>query len=151
MAITYELCQYIHWVIKQITDILQFVIKMAKTDVLLAVGMQRQKSHTAQTPALLTRWQQSPLHWRHKDHDSVSNHQPPGCLFNRLFRRRSKKTSKLHVTGLCVEFTGTGEFPAQRASYAENVSIWWRHHALIPHWPRRKSKFWRQTYRPIII
>ena len=29
---------------------------------------------------------------------------------------------------LCGEFTGTGEFPAQRASYAENVSIWWRHH-----------------------
>ena len=26
------------------------------------------------------------------------------------------------------EFTGTGELPAQRASYAENVSIWWRHH-----------------------
>ena len=29
---------------------------------------------------------------------------------------------------LCGEFTGTGEFPAQRASYAENVPIWWRHH-----------------------
>ena len=29
---------------------------------------------------------------------------------------------------LCEEFTGTGEFPAQRASNAENVSIWWRHH-----------------------
>ena len=29
---------------------------------------------------------------------------------------------------LCGEFTGTSEFPAQRASYAENVSIWWRHH-----------------------
>ena len=28
---------------------------------------------------------------------------------------------------LCGEFTGTGEFPAQKASYAENVSIWWRH------------------------
>ena len=26
------------------------------------------------------------------------------------------------------EFTGAGEFPAQRASYVENVSIWWRHH-----------------------
>ena len=25
---------------------------------------------------------------------------------------------------LCGEFTGTGEFPAQRDSYAENVSIW---------------------------
>ena len=29
---------------------------------------------------------------------------------------------------LCGEFTGTGEFPAQRASDAENASIWWRHH-----------------------
>ena len=29
----------------------------------------------------------------------------------------------------CWEFTGTGEFPAQMASNAENVSISWRHHA----------------------
>ena len=42
------------------------------------------------------------LLWRHNEHDSVSNHQPRGCLLNRLFRRRSKKTSKLRVTGLCV-------------------------------------------------
>ena len=42
------------------------------------------------------------LHWRHNDHDGVSNHQPHGCLLNRLFRSRSKKTSKLRVTGLCV-------------------------------------------------
>ena len=42
------------------------------------------------------------LLWRHNGHDSVSNHQPHGCLLNRLFRRRSKKTSKLRVTGLCV-------------------------------------------------
>ena len=69
------------------------------------------------------------LHWRHNDHDGVWNHQPHGCLLNRLFRRRSKQTSKLRVTGLSAgEFTGTGEFPAQRASNAENVSIWWRHH-----------------------
>ena len=32
---------------------------------------------------------------------SVSNHQPHDCLLNRLFTRRSKKTSKLRVTGLC--------------------------------------------------
>ena len=32
---------------------------------------------------------------------------------------------------LCGEFTGTGEFPAQRAGYAENVSIWWRHHVTL--------------------
>ena len=43
--------------------------------------------------------------------------------------RRSKKTLKLRVTGLCVGNSPvTGEFPAQRASNAENVSIWWRHH-----------------------
>ena len=69
------------------------------------------------------------LHWRHNDPDSVSNHQPHDCLLNCLFRRRSKKTSKLRVTGLCVgNSPGTGEFPAQMASNAENVSIWWRHH-----------------------
>ena len=31
---------------------------------------------------------------------------------------------------LCGEFIGTGEFPAQSASNAENGSIWWRHHVL---------------------
>ena len=42
--------------------------------------------------------------------------------------RRSKKTSKLHVTGLCEGNSPvTGEFPAQRASNAINVFIWWRH------------------------
>ena len=45
-------------------------------------------------------------------------------------RRRSKKTSKLRVTGLCEgNSPATGEFPAQRDSNVENVSIWWRHHA----------------------
>ena len=72
------------------------------------------------------------LRWRHNDHAGVSNHQPHGCLLNRLFRRNSKKTSKLRVTGLCAgNSPGTGEFPAQMASYAENVSIWWRHHDHI--------------------
>ena len=47
-------------------------------------------------------WVYITLQWRHNDHDSISNHQPHGCLHNRLFRRRSKKTSKLRVTGLCA-------------------------------------------------
>ena len=42
------------------------------------------------------------LHWRHNEHHGVSNHQPHGCLLNRLFGRRSKKTSKFSVTGLCA-------------------------------------------------
>ena len=41
------------------------------------------------------------LQWRHNDHDGVSNHRRHSCLLSRLFRRRSKKTSKLRVTGLC--------------------------------------------------
>ena len=69
-----------------------------------------------------------PLQWRHSGRDGVSNHQPHDCLLNRLFMCRSKKTSKLHVTSLCEGNSGTGEFPAQMASYAENISIWWRHH-----------------------
>ena len=44
----------------------------------------------------------------------------------------SKKTSKLRVAGLCAgNSPRTGEFPAQKASNAENVSIWWRHHGLL--------------------
>ena len=41
--------------------------------------------------------------WRHNGRNGVSNHQPHDCLLlNRLFRRRSKKTSKLRVTSLCA-------------------------------------------------
>ena len=70
-----------------------------------------------------------PLQWRHNGRDGVSNHQPHDCFFNRSFRRRLKETSKLRVTGFCVEHSpGTVEFPAQMASSAENVSILWRHH-----------------------
>ena len=71
------------------------------------------------------------LQWRHNGRDSVSNHQPHDCLLNCLFRRRSKKTWKLRITGLCGgNSPGTGEFPAQMASNAENVSISWRHHGI---------------------
>ena len=60
------------------------------------------------------------LQWRHNGCDSVLNHQHLHCLLNGLFRRRSKKTSKLRVTGLCVENSPmTGEFSAQMASNAE--------------------------------
>ena len=70
------------------------------------------------------------LQWRHNERDGVSNHQPHDCLFNRLFRCRLDKTSKLRVTGLCGEFTGDRWIP-QRTSNAENISIWWRLHVLV--------------------
>ena len=61
----------------------------------------------------------------------VSNHQYLDCLLSRLFRHSSKKTSQLRVTGLCGGNPPvTGGFPSQRASGAENVSIWWRQRVM---------------------
>ena len=55
------------------------------------------------------------LEWRHNEHDCVSNHQPHDCLLSRLFRRRSKQTSKLRDTGLCAwNSPVTGEIPAKK-------------------------------------
>ena len=80
-------------------------------------------------------WLDSPqtLQWRQNEHNGISNHQSLlDCSLNHLFRCRSKKTSKLRVTGLCEgKSPVTGDFPAQRASSAENVPIWWRHHEIF--------------------
>ena len=81
------------------------------------------------------------LQSRHNGRDNVSNHQPHDCLLNRLFRR-TRKTSKIRVTGLCLGNTPvTDEFPAQMASNAENISIWWRYHDFreIREWLDRAS------------
>ena len=64
------------------------------------------------------------LQWLHNKRHVVSNHQHPDCLFNRLLRRTSKKTSSLHVTGLCEGNPPVVVgFPSQRASNAESASI----------------------------
>ena len=80
-----------------------------------------------------------PLQWCHNEADDVSNHQPHDCLLKRLFRRRSKETSKLWLVNspqkgpvkqkmlpiddvimlkgnmICVEKSQvTGEFPTQK-------------------------------------
>ena len=74
-------------------------------------------------------WKSFNSEWRYNERDGVSNHQRLDCLFN---RRRSKETSKLRVTGHCEGNSPvTGEFPTQRASNAENVSILWRHHSRM--------------------
>ena len=64
------------------------------------------------------------LQWHHNGRDGVSNYQPHDFLLNRVFRHRSKKTSKLRVTGFCEGNSPvTGELPAERVSNAEIVSI----------------------------
>ena len=80
------------------------------------------------------------LHWRNNRRDGVSNHRHLDCLLNRLFRCKSKKTSKLRVTGLCEGNSPvSGEFPSQMfsnteniSSNTENISVWWRHHVITP-------------------
>ena len=75
----------------------------------------------------------SPLPWRHNEREGVSNHRRLDCVLNRLFRRRSKKTSKVRVTGLCERNAPvTGGFPSQRVCNVKNVSIWWRHYVNTP-------------------
>ena len=91
-----------------------------------------QYNHFTPIGSQTTPQQSCPLRWRHNERDVVSNHQLHGCLLNRLFRPRRKNTSKLRVTCLCERNSPvTGEFPAQIASNAENVSIWWCH--ALPH------------------
>ena len=54
------------------------------------------------------------IQWRHNERDGVLNHQPHDGLVNRLFKAQIEENIKAPVTG---------EFQAQRASYAENVFI----------------------------
>ena len=58
---------------------------------------------------------QTPLQWRHNERDGVSNHRRLDCLLNRLFGRRSNKTPKLCVIGLCEGNSPvTNEYPAHK-------------------------------------
>ena len=82
------------------------------------------------------------LQWCYNKRDGVSHHQTHDCLLSRLSRRRSKKRAKLRVTDLCEGSSPvTGEFTPQRASNAENVSIWWRHN----------ENFWCEITSMIIL
>ena len=45
-------------------------------------------------------------------------------VYSDAYQRKHQRSASLAFV------LGTGEFPAQMTSNAENVSIWWRHHAL---------------------
>ena len=59
-------------------------------------------SDTAPSATIILTQLRLPLQWRHNEPDGVSNHRRLGCLVNRLFKRRSKETSKFRVTGFCA-------------------------------------------------
>ena len=64
---------------------------------------------------LVTIWQRfmvDALGWRYNECDGASNHGCLDCLRNHLFRRWTKKTPKLRVTGFWERNSPvTGEFP----------------------------------------
>ena len=69
------------------------------------------------------------LQWRHDGRDGVSNHQPHDYLLHRLFKAQIKENIKAPRHWPLWNSPVGGEFPAQMASNAEYVSIWWRHHS----------------------
>ena len=49
-------------------------------------------------------------------------------VYSEADQRKHQSSASLAFVG---GFTWTDEFPAQRASYAGNVSSWWRHHDIL--------------------
>ena len=88
------------------------------------------------------------LQWRHNDRDGILNYRVLHCLLNCWSRCRSKKISNFLVTDLCGGNSPvTGEFPALKASDAENVSIWWHHHGTIcDHLIGTKRNSWQLSH-----
>ena len=70
--------------------------------------------------------ERDPLEWRHNE-DVKS---PASRMFTHpLIQAKIKESIKApRQWPLCEEFTGDRWIPAQGASNAENVSIWWLHH-----------------------
>ena len=94
-----------------------------KTSKLHIAGPCEENSLVCGFPSQRTSNSAHPLRWRH----SVSNHQPHNCLLNRLFGCRSKKTSKLRVTGLCASkcFHPSSEMVPDSKVHGANIRPTW--------------------------
>ena len=94
------------------------------------------------------------LQWRNNERYGVSNPQPHDCLFSRLFRHRSKKTSELRVTFLW----GIHRWPVNSPHKGPVTRKMFPFHdvimctCLIHCWPRSTTNgvkmpvIWRQRY-----
>ena len=70
------------------------------------------------------------LQRRHNGRDGISNHQPHDCLLKSLFRRSSKKASKLRVTGPLWLLNSPPKGPVTRKNTARiatsSITIWYQ-------------------------
>ena len=111
----------------------------------------QQRKHQSSSESISTSWCRPrfilatpSLRWRHSGCDSVSNHQPHDCLLNRLFRRRSKKTSKLRVTGLFFvrgihrgPVNSPHKWPVTRKMFPfDDVIMYWCHCVYVTWWEK---------------
>ena len=69
-----------------------------------------------------------PQQWRHNGRDGVSNHQPHH-FYATIYSCADQGKYRSSAPVAFVRGIHRDEFPAQMTSNAENVSIWWRHHA----------------------
>ena len=67
------------------------------------------------------------LQWHHNERNDVSNHRRLDCLLS-----RSGTDQRKHLSSASLAFVrGIHWWPVEeRASNAENISIWWRHHVV---------------------
>ena len=100
-----------HWKTEKIKE------NLSKFEVIIVLDDDRAPlGHKTSTDTVTS----GPLQCRHNELDGVSNHRRLDCLLNGLFRRRSRKTSKLRASGLCEGYAPVaGEFPVQRYSDVE--------------------------------
>ena len=63
------------------------------------------------------------LQWRHNERDGISNYRRCYCLLDRLSRRRTKKISKVRVTGLCEGGGSTGHRSQKIQLYFDKILL----------------------------
>ena len=78
------------------------------------------------------------LQWCHNEPDGISYHWLLSCFLSHLFQRRSKRTSKLCVTGLCEGNPPvTSGFPLTKDQWCENCF-----HLMTSSWCRLSWACW---------
>ena len=70
--------------------------------------------------------------WRHNERDRVASQITSltivySTVYSGVDQRKHQRSALLAFVRR-IHPSVTGEFPAQKASNAENISIWWRHH-----------------------
>ena len=87
------------WLNGRSTLVWSSAMQLPRTPTTLSLNMERGKNFPRLSIECGGNFTRTSFQWRHNECDGVSNHQPHDCLLKRLFRRRSKKTSKF--SGLC--------------------------------------------------